>query len=131
MCAPAVGAGGHIDEPSNVPSRQAAGIANSHMTLGIRGSIEWINPEGVSTQIRALDDFGIPLLSAPAVADRAPQLMNTAPQKTGKNGQKQTEDCDEKLTGSNVAHEFVHPCGFGAFPRLYVEFPLYFVLVGY
>src|SRR5205809_8015545 len=99
MCPSTVGAGGHIDEPSNLPSWQVTDIANSHMALGIRGSIEWIDPEGGGTQIRALDDFGIALLRT----HRALQLMNTRPQKAGKNGQKHTANRDDKLANSNVA----------------------------
>ena len=87
-------------------------IANSHMALGIRGSIEWIDPEGVGTQIRALDDFGIPLLRA----HRVLQLMNAPPQKTGKNGEKHAANPDDKLANSNVADKFVQPYGFGAVP---------------
>src|ERR1043166_9193211 len=121
-----VGAGGHIDEPSNLPSRQVTDIADSHVALGIRGSIEWIDPEGVGTQIRALDDFGIALLRA----HRILQLMNAPPQKAGKNSQRRTANRDDKLANANVADKFVQPCGFGALPSFDVQFPLYFILVG-
>src|SRR4051812_29055449 len=130
MRASTVGAGGHINEPSNLPGRQVTDVANSHMAFGIRGSVEWIDPEGIDTQIRALEDFGIPFLRTHAVADRALQLMNTAPQKTGKNGQEQTENRDDKLAHSNVADKSMHPRGFGAFPGFDVQFPLDFILVG-
>src|SRR5947209_1371263 len=98
-----VGAGGHINEPSNLPSRQVTDVANAHMTFGIRGSIEWIDPEGVDTQIGALEDFGIPLLRTHAFADRALQLNKTPPQKTDKNRQQHTKNRDDKLAHSNVA----------------------------
>jgi hypothetical protein len=81
---------------------------------------------GVGVQIRALDDVGIPLLRA----HHGLQLMNTPPQKAGKNGEKHTANRDDKLANSNVADKFVQPCRFGALPGFDVQFPLYFILAG-
>ena len=101
-------------------------ISDSHMALGIRGSIEWIDPEGVGTQVRALDDFGIPLLSA----HRVLQLMNAPPQQAGKNRQKHAANRDDKLASAHVADKFVQPRGFAALPGFDVQFPFYFILAG-
>src|SRR3954466_8847791 len=103
MRSPAVGARGDVNEPANLPSRQVADIANSHVALGISRRVERIDPQGIAVMVRTLDDFGIALLRAHAVAERGVQLMTAAPQKPGENCQEHTEDRDDKYRAPNVA----------------------------